>query len=233
MLSVVIIALNEEQNITNLLTDLASQSLRDLTITVADARSKDRTRDVARSFGAQVVDGGAPSVGRNAGAAATEGEIIVFLDADVRLKSEHFLEDMLKEMRMRRLDIAAVTIRGITTNPIDRLGFWLYNKYALLWGRAFPHAPGACIFVKRHVHDTIGGFDPSVTVAEDMLYARQANAVGLFGILKAHPVWTSPRRLRKDGRIKLLFKMLWIELYMLIKGPIRNKEISWDLDHSS
>ena len=232
LLSVIIITLNEERNLKRLLEQLRQQSFKDVEIIVADAHSKDRTRDVARSFDVQVVDGGLPSVGRNAGAAVATGDLLLFLDADTVFPSTDFLKDMLAEMQHRRLDIAGVTLFADTSNPVDRFGYWCYSKYALLWGSILPHAVGTCIFSKTFVHRAIDGFDETVTLAEDMLYARQGSNVGRFGILKTHSVGTPPRRIQKEGRIRLAFKLIWAEIYMLVNGPIRNNAITWDFDHS-
>ncbi|HRP68451.1 MAG TPA: glycosyltransferase, partial [Turneriella sp.] len=63
-ISVVIPALNEERDLPELLSSLKAQSFRNFEVIVADAGSKDKTREIAQEFGARVVDGGMPGVGR-------------------------------------------------------------------------------------------------------------------------------------------------------------------------
>ncbi|MHB8301905.1 MAG: glycosyltransferase family A protein [Acidobacteriaceae bacterium] len=63
--------------------------LPDTKVFVADAGSTDGTAEIARSFGAkfpiEVIPGGLPAVGRNAGARRATTPYILFLDADIEL----------------------------------------------------------------------------------------------------------------------------------------------------
>lgn len=90
--SVVIPARNEAQTLPLLLADLARQTSPPVEIIVANDASEDATAEVARSFGAEVLDlSEKPEgwVGKcwacQKGAEAASGDWIVFLDADVRL----------------------------------------------------------------------------------------------------------------------------------------------------
>ena len=228
--SIIIPAKNEEKNLERLLKQIRQQSFRDYEVIVADAHSTDHTREVAQRFGAKVIVGGLPGVGRNLGAQASHGETLVFMDADVVIPSKHFLRDAIKEFHLRRLDIAAVPVAPHDGTWLDRLTYGLYNWYARLSAKRLPHAVGACMLVKRFVHDEIGGFDEIVTLAEDMHYARTAAQVGEFGILHAPAVETSMRRWRTEGRVRLAIKYVWGELHMLFKGPIRGA-IPYEFDH--
>ncbi|MBI5350419.1 MAG: glycosyltransferase, partial [Chloroflexi bacterium] len=95
-LSVIIPALNEAATLPQLLHALNHQTRKPDEIIVADAGSKDDTRQIACDHGASVVDGGLPAVGRNAGAAAATGDIFLFLDSDV-LPRPTFIARALKE----------------------------------------------------------------------------------------------------------------------------------------
>lgn len=91
-LSVIIPARNEEGNLPYLLGSLQIQSIEGLDIIVVDDHSEDRTRDIAESFGVKVI--ASPPLpegwtGKNwavaNGYAEARGDILIFLDADVRL----------------------------------------------------------------------------------------------------------------------------------------------------
>ena len=84
-LSIVIPAKNEEKYLPKLLASVKKQSFKDYEIIVADNNSKDKTKEIAKSYGCKIVKGGLPGKGRNAGAKIAKGEIILFLDADVIL----------------------------------------------------------------------------------------------------------------------------------------------------
>ena len=87
-LTIVIPTLNEAERLPDLLGTLSRQTRRPDQIVVADAGSTDDTRTVAEQHGAQVVDGGKPAAGRNAGARVATGELILFLDADDELDDD-------------------------------------------------------------------------------------------------------------------------------------------------
>lgn len=82
--SVVIPCLNEERHLPRALKALAAgQDLPD-EIVVADGRSTDATADIARAFGARVVDNAKrhAAAGRNVAFAETTGDVVAFVDAD-------------------------------------------------------------------------------------------------------------------------------------------------------
>ncbi|WP_127497261.1 glycosyltransferase [Paenibacillus glycanilyticus] len=91
-LSVIIPARNEEGNLPFLLGSLKAQSYKPFEIIVVDDHSEDRTQAIAESYGIKVVSNPElPSgwTGKNwavwNGYLQAEGELILFLDADVRL----------------------------------------------------------------------------------------------------------------------------------------------------
>lgn len=228
--SVIIPTKNEEANIGRLLKQLRKQSFKDFEIIVADAKSADRTREIARSLGAIIVDGGLVGAGRNLGAAVAKGDIFIFMDADAVITSKHFLRDVLKEMRRKQLDIAGLMVKPYNGTFLERLTYRFYNKYTLITGKRIPHAVGVCMIAKRFVHEAIGGFDEAVTLAEDMHYARLGSDVGEFGILKSHVIETPMRRWRTDGWFSLVWKYLYTELHMLFKGPVKH-DVGYEFDH--
>lgn len=91
-LSVIIPARNEETNLPHLLDSLLAQTYKPHEIIVVDDFSEDRTREIAESYGVKVVaNAPLPSgwTGKNwavwNGYAHATGDLIAFLDADVRL----------------------------------------------------------------------------------------------------------------------------------------------------
>jgi 4,4'-diaponeurosporenoate glycosyltransferase len=100
-LSVIIPARNEESNLPYLLDSLQNQTCKPFEIIVVDDFSDDRTRSIAESYGLKVV-AGTPLppgwTGKNwavwSGYAHASGDLIAFLDADVRL-APHALQSLL------------------------------------------------------------------------------------------------------------------------------------------
>ena len=231
--SVVIPAKNEERLLPFLFASLKEQSRQPDEVIVADAGSTDDTHRVAELFGARVVEGGMPGVGRNRGAAVANGDLLLFLDADVVLPHEDFLRDSINEMTKRQATIATCRVQAHNGNHLDDFFHWLYNMYTLLLEHWIPHAPGFCIFVNRVAHESLGGFDETVVFAEDMEYVQRAVACGQrFAILRSHPIAVSVRRLRKEGYARLAIKYVMGEMLMRCHGPFRGHlPFAYDLTH--
>ena len=94
-----------------------------------------------------------------------------------------------------------------------------------------PHAPGFCILVRREVHEAIGGFDETVVLAEDHDYVQRAAARETFRVLHDCMVRTSMRRIEKEGLVRLAFKYLYCELYVVTGRPIR--EVPFDYEFAA
>src|ERR1700733_8852911 len=216
-LSIVIPTYNEETTLPLLLASIDHQSFTDYEIIVADNNSTDNTRSIADEYGARVVDGGMPSVGRNSGAKAANGKIILFLDADTILPSG-FLSDIVSEFRSHDLDIATPYIRPISNRFSDIWMHDFYNAFISLSAKWFPIAPGICIMVDHLVHDMINGFDETVVLGEDTDYMQRAAKVGKFGVLKNIAIDVSVRRLDRDGRFVVAVKYILAGLYMMVFG---------------
>lgn len=230
--SVVIPTKNEEKLLPRLLRSLAEQSVQPLEVIVADAGSDDATPAIATSFGAEIVSGGLPGVGRNRGAAASLGDYIIFLDADVTLPYPHFLRDCWQEMERRRLDVTTCRVQAIQGTRTDKILHYIYNVYTRATENIIPHAPGFCLLVKREVHQAIHGFDETVVFAEDMDYVQRAAKQGFcFGILDNF-ILSSVRRLEKEGRLKLALKFIFAEFRILTLGPFKGSTpFTYEFDH--
>lgn len=232
MLSVVIPTYNEEEYLPRLLASLRDQAFRDFEVIVADSHSIDHTRDIAAKFGARVVDGGRPGVGRNRGAAVARGDAILFLDADVVLPDSGFLQTTLAEFRERGLGIATCRVDPMSARPVDRIFHGIYNAFMTATARFVPHAPGFCIFVRKTVHDAISGFDEAITLAEDHDYAARAGKTGRFGVLKSYKVPVSVRRFDRDGRLNTAVKFLLCELHMRTCGKVTTNVFNYTFGHN-
>lgn len=219
-LSIIIPTFNEEKYLPKLLTSLKKQTILPAEIIVADAYSVDNTREIAREFGAKVINGGMPGVGRNNGVNASTQPILLFLDADVVL-SEHFLEDTLAEMNERKFDITSCFLSPRSTVKMDRFLHQFGNQFMKFTQKFHPHVPGFCIFVKKEIHKKIGGFDESILLAEDQDYVKRAKKIGKFGYLRSYKIPVSVRRWTEDGRIKVALKYIAIELHLIFLGKIR------------
>src|ERR1044071_6432742 len=97
-LTIVIPAKNESRHLPTLLESLCRQDyglMKSTKVFMADAGSTDGTQELAMSFAGrldiEVIPGGLPSVGRNAGARRASTPYVLFIDADMELRDTTLL----------------------------------------------------------------------------------------------------------------------------------------------
>jgi glycosyltransferase involved in cell wall biosynthesis len=219
VLSVIIPTLNEATVLPGLLDALQNQTRLPDEIIVADAGSRDGTPEVAQTRGVRVVPGGLPGVGRNAGAVAARGDLFLFLDADV-IPPPNFIADGLKEISESDYAVATCLMEPLSDDLATRTLTEAANLFLQVVQAFVPHAPGFCIWVRRQVHQAIGGFDESAKMAEDHDYVQRAAKIGKFAVLTTVRIPVSMRRVEKEGLVKLSLKYLWTEMYALAGKPV-------------
>jgi glycosyltransferase involved in cell wall biosynthesis len=168
--SVVVPARNEEALLPRLLdtVEVARQAYRGgsarIEVIVADNVSTDRTAERALAKGARVVTVAKRVIGavRNGGAREARGEVLVFVDADIRMHPGTF----------DAIDAAFATGRvvgGATGVRLERMSPGLALTYAFLmpmvWALSMDTGP---TFVLRQDFEAIGGYDESLLAAEDV-----------------------------------------------------------------
>lgn len=230
-IAVVIPTKNEARYLPRLLSALKGQTVLPDEVVVADAGSTDKTAEIARTFGATVVNGGSAAVGRNNGAAATTSEYIFFFDADAIIEDSNFIKNSIDEFNARNLDLATADVYVEGGKRGDGLSMRVYNWYVRMWGSRHPHPIGTFMLTRRDVHDGIGGFDPTVTFAEDHDYGlRVRDSGGAFGVLDSVRVGITTRRQEKIGRLRYLLVNVLAEPHIMIFGSIRSKKLGAEYD---
>jgi glycosyltransferase involved in cell wall biosynthesis len=231
MLSIIIPALNEGKYLPLLLNLIKQQNFgRNYEVIVADADSIDKTVEIAKSFGCQVVRGGLPARGRNEGAKIAKGEIFLFMDADNVFLPENFLENLLAEFERKKLEVASFPIYP-GGKKIDRILYGIYNNFVNL--TKIPCATNS-VLVKKEIFEKVGGgFDEEIKIGEDHCFVKQAAKFGKFGFIKTEPVLTSPRRFEYEGRLRTYLKYILAGIYMLFFGPIKKPIFKYNFGHWS
>jgi len=186
MLSIVIPTLNEENCLPFLLESLKKQNFStNFEIIVADAGSKDKTIEIAKHYGCKITSGGFPPKGKNEGGKIAQGDLILFIDADVFLP-EKFLEEVLKEFEQKNLDVASFYLQS--HNKIHNIIFnFLYNFPTQITEKILPQAMNI-ILVKKDLHQKIGEFDEEIKLGEELDYVRKGEKIGKFGVLKSKKI---------------------------------------------
>ena len=225
-LTIVIPARNESRNLPLLLTSLSRQDYPQLAHTkvfVADANSTDGTPGIARSFldrlDIEVIPGGLPSVGRNAGAQRATSRYVLFIDADIELRDPTLLRRALDAMIRRHLDCLTTNIwcpEGGVRDHALYIGNNLVQYFAS-WTK--PFATGMFMLFDRATFHALGGFNERALYAEDYLLSKRVSP-RRFGIVRGS-VSTTNRRFQKMGHLKIIRMFLqtafnsWNESYFL------------------
>jgi uncharacterized protein (TIGR00661 family) len=231
-LSIIIPAYNEEEYLPGLLESIKKQDFKDYEVIVADANSDDNTRKIAEEYGCRVVDGGMPAVGRNRGAAAARGELLLFLDADLVL-TDGYLRDAVEEFESEDLGIAITQMIPISTRRRDKILHEFANRFMILVESIKPHGAGCYgILTRRELHDRVGGFDESLDFGEDTDYIERIGKISRFRVLRKPRVLVSIRRLEKEGLKNLAFKYTKSTIYDFMGKRVSAGDLDYEFGHS-
>ena len=214
-ISVVVPAFNEER--------LLAASLRGLKqsvsvfvrrgwtteLIVCDNNSTDRTAEIARAAGAEVVFEPVNQIGRarNTGAAHAKGDWLIFVDAD-SYPSPALCEDVAREIQPGRCLAGGSTVRIESDHRVIRSLVFLWNALSRInkWGA------GAFIFCEAAAFRQLGGFSQELYAAEEIDLFRRLKRLArrerrTVAILHRHPLATSGRKARLYSAREMLIFM--------------------------
>lgn len=198
MLSIIVPTLNEEMFIERTLVGIKRLQGIPYELIVSDSGSSDSTVAIARRHADKVVQyADRPrnaGRGRNEGARAAQGDLLVFIDADVTLQETSvFFNRACKEFE-RDPHLVAIGARVKALPEVETWGDWISHKIInfncfvinnILHGAAIS---GEFQMMRTSAFQTAGGYNEKLTITEDNeLYSR----------------------LRKIGRIRLV-RELWV-----------------------
>ncbi|MDB6125226.1 MAG: hypothetical protein JWQ71_4219 [Pedosphaera sp.] len=180
---------------------------------VCDNNSTDRTSELARGAGAQVVFEPVNQIGRarNAGAKAASGDWLIFIDADSYPSRELFAE-------VTRTIQTGKVLAGGCTVVLDTSHFFA-SRVAGLWNcisRVGKYMAGSFIFCETKVFREIGGFDERLYASEEIDLSTRLKRLGKktgrkVVILHRHPLVTSARKMHLYSRrehVRFLLKTM-------------------------
>lgn len=217
-LTIVIPAKNEVSLLPNLLTSLTNQTYlqnRKTKVFVADANSTDSTPEMALTFrdclDVEVIPGGLPSVGRNAGARLADGDYVLFIDADMEFRDPTLIARAVEHMRERQLHCVTTNIWCSSGTSLDQALYFGNNIFQWLSQFASPFATGMFMLFDRNRFWDLGGFHEQALFAEDYLLSKKVS-LGRFDIVRGG-AYTTNRRFRKMGHFKMVILFLWTALH--------------------
>jgi glycosyltransferase involved in cell wall biosynthesis len=194
-ISVIIPAHNEERYILRPLESLEKQSFKDFeTIIVLDSCT-DKTKEKCLSNGCKIIEVKTKCLGknRNIGAKNSEGEILVFIDADVRV-DDNYLEEIDKAVANGFLH-GRPRYYNDSSNIFVEEQLYLSNLFKMKY---YPHT----CFVTKKIFDSVHGY-PEFYNWEDMVFSEKLRKYK--GCMIDSSAYNSSRRFDKNGNFKELF----------------------------
>ena len=231
-LSLVIPAFNEERFLPRLLDSVETaartyaRGSSAVEVIVADNASTDRTAEIAEARGCRVVPVAKRSIAaaRNTGGAAARGELVGFVDADMRVHPASFdaIERALASPRV---------VGGATGVTLERWSLGLAVTFAVfvpvVWLTRFDTG---IVFCRRRDFESAGGYDESLRVAEDVRFLLALRQAGLkqgkrLTRLTHVKAIASTRKFDEYGDWHYLTKLPSMAFGLLIKHPSSLREI--------
>ena len=202
--SVIVPAFNEEKLLGGSLAEIKSAARAfeargwGFELIVCDNNSTDRTAEVARAAGANVVFEPVNQIARarNAGAAAATGDWLIFVDADTH-PSAGLFANVAEQIASGKCMAGGVTIR--LDERMLVAGFITRSwNFVSRWRKLMA---GSFIFVEAGVFRQVGGFSRELFAAEEIDLSQRlkqmARGTGRgIVILHRHPIKTSARKLK-------------------------------------
>jgi len=185
--SFVIPAFNEEKSIGITLQSIVSGEMKlPYEIIVVDHNSKDRTAGIAQKYGANVITAKCDTIAgvRNLGVKKSNGDILIFLDADVSLTEQWFGEFTGV---VDQLFANPMMLTGSHCHAPDN-GSWIEKS----WFNNYVHEVNADnigsghMIVLRELFESVNGFDESLETGEDYAFCMKVIRVG--GDIRNNPL---------------------------------------------
>jgi glycosyltransferase involved in cell wall biosynthesis len=234
-LAVIIPTLNEEFYIGKLLDSIKVQSVSPKEVVVVDAKSPDGTikeiKKRQKTFPIlkyYQIPKYTIARQRNFGVKKTKSKNLLFIDADMKFDDKEALENLYEESLEKNADFAIPQIKPLSPKKLDSFLYILHNGIPKTFKEVKPLATTQCLFVKRNIFLKAGMFDEEIKVGEDFeLVSRLQKLHGKFVILEKSTIYSSVRRLEKDGRLRFV-ALLGVSLMFVLflgyrKNPIHKK----------
>ncbi|MDP3724836.1 MAG: glycosyltransferase [Nanoarchaeota archaeon] len=231
-LSIIIPALNEAKYIEASIQALLNQSVprKNFEIIVVDNGSKDKTKEVSKKAGADKVvteKQKGTNIARQRGVEESEGNILVFLDADC-VPPPDWLQKI--EKLLKQEDVAAVSgpydygFKGVKL-LLEKfyeyvLMVHLDTTFYILFGRRAGQIMGGNFAAPRKTIEKIGGLPPLTFDGDDSTTAMMiARNVGKVLFTTQLEVKSSPRRFEKRGLLKVTARYAYFYIKSFFSVP--------------
>ena len=221
--SVVVPVHNEEARLAATLENLAAAARRYFgraEIIAALNGCADGSRRVAEAFPVTIVEDARSgmSFGKNLGAGAASGDILVFVDADTQLPPDA-LRLVAEDVAGKQRYIGTVAGAPDKGGGVVRTCFWIANRVTR---RKRAHAPGGVMVMDPETLRGIGGFDEKLPQGTSTDCIWRGLAVGAeYVFIDSFRATTSIRRFEKTGIIRQMLD--WRKNHRALDGDRRDE----------
>ncbi len=207
MISFVIPAYNEELFLPNTIRSIrqaADEVGVDYEIIVVDNNSQDKTQEVASQLGAKVVFEPHNQIAkaRNTGAGVSQGEYLLFVDADTTINSD------LLGITIEKLQSGDCCGGGTILTWDKSMGRIsdLFLKIVMAFIYKMKVAAGCYVFCLKSAFQDLGGFNEKLYAAEEVYFSRNLRKWGKrnnksFCLIRDASVLTSARKFEHPFRL--------------------------------
>ena len=169
-LSIIIPVYNEEKDIENFIKFLKNKIYKNFEIIIVDDGSTDNTKKIIKKYKEmKLIVGGhkGPGFSRNLGAKNAQGEILIFIDADMTF-DKNYLKNLIKPI-LEDKKIIGTTHESEIANNTEK------NIWSKCWGKdriTFYYKENPKIFraIRKSKFLEMGGFDPKYGYADDQTF---------------------------------------------------------------
>ncbi len=236
--SIIIPTLNEEKLLPQLIAQLKNAGIQknfDVEIIISDGGSSDSTVEIAMQNADKIICHTEKrkqtiSEGRNLGAKIAEGEILVFLGADIKISDTQKFFELLERNFSNSSFVAGtcrVEIFPEEENSKDRIFHFILNKYFhILNIIGVGMGRGECQIVLKNVFEKLNGYNPKLAAGEDFDLFKRVRRTGKIFFSNEVCIYESPRRYRHTGYLNIL-KLWFLNAFFVILKK-RSLNSNWE-----
>lgn len=233
--SIIIPTLNEEKLLPDLLKTLnIYKNKYNYEIIVSDGGSNDKTIEIAKQFCDKII---VPingeriniSASRMKGALISEGENIIFINADVKINIDEILS--IAENKFINSNYVAMTYKTKVDKKKEKISDKIFNLFInyyviILNIIGIGMMRGEFQLIRKEIYNKAGGYNPNIYTGEDFELSTRIRKEGKILFIKESVVYESPRRYNAWGYLKTL--MFWfvnaVSSWLLKKSFKKNWE---------
>lgn len=229
-MSIIIPVYQEEKILPKVLSEYDSQLLDkyNVELIISDGGSTDRTLEIARKFAHKIVQHNRQTPqtiaeGRNRGAEVANSDVYIFINGDTIPHDVNAFLSYISNWAKNDNEHIALAVKvcpfpGEVTWK-DKIFYFLHNNYVrfLNW-IGLGMGRGECQIVRKEAFWKVGGYNPKISAGEDFDLYRRLAKIGKIKYVDEIWVYESPRRFRKYGYLRTIFKWLLNGIYVWLFG---------------